>query len=436
MPHDDYVGRGCSSPGRARGYEHARIARALLLVALVAVSAAAAAHRFVFRPPREATTVTLTGSAFGWDPNAVPMARQPDGTFAVETEIPEDRHTYKFVVDEKEWHHDPANPLREPDGHGGYNSVILTTGIAVQKLAPGTINMIQIHDLPKDFREPYIPVQFKNGGLSFVKNPDRQKGRLLLSREAVVPEACFTTSTEQLASRQLFVWLPSGYHASNARYPVVYLHDGQNVWDDSTCCFGHGGWALNTLMDTDTSIPRAILVGIPNSPARMSEYGLGDDILNTTKTPYLCFLQQVKRKIDGDFRTLPQRENTSIMGSSMGGVISIVAGYVYPEVYGNVAALSTAFRVPDARDHSLIDLLEQEGPGRFRLYLDSGTAGDGQDGAPLTRKFAKIAIQKGWPRHRFHHHEEPNAPHNEKAWRTRAHRPLTFLLTTPAASGD
>jgi predicted alpha/beta superfamily hydrolase len=183
-------------------------------------------------------------------------------------------------------------------------------------------------------------------------------------------------------------------------------------------------------MDSNTTLPEAILVGIPNSSARLAEYGLGADILRLEPSPYLRFLKEVvKPRIDQEFRTRRSRKYTAVMGSSMGGIVSITTGYVYPETFGVVAALSPAFQVPDVRGHTLLDVVKKHGRGRFRLYVDNGTAGETQDGAPLTREFVKLARKKGWKDGvGFEHFEDIGAAHNERAWRARAWRPLKFIL--------
>jgi predicted alpha/beta superfamily hydrolase len=293
--------------------------------------------------------------------------------------------------------------------------------------------------IPPEFREPWIPVRYAGGRLEFDdRAATATRGQLFLSAERF---ASRPAKVPGIAPRPVFVFLPGAYHGPDRakRFPVVYLHDGQNAWDDDSCCFGHGGWNLNRLMDEMTTLPRAILVGIPNSGARMGEYYPGDDVMAMKPTPYVRFLcDVVKPRIDSSFRTLPDRAHTTVMGSSMGGVVSLLAGYVRPDAFGNVVAMSTAFSIPDAKGKSLLDVLRREGRGRFRLYLDSGTAGEWQDGAPQTREFAALAKEKGWRAGvDFLHHEEPGAPHNEGAWRARAWRGLEFALSAGApASTD
>ncbi|RMH27526.1 MAG: hypothetical protein D6691_06085 [Candidatus Hydrogenedentota bacterium] len=396
-------------------------------------------HRFVFYPKDNPTTVVLTGDHWGWNPAAVPMTRQSDGTFTVEVELEEGAYLYKFVADGK-WYHDEKNPNRVSDGFGGFNSIlVIGSGKSKLPLRRSTLLNLaaspvefRVQGVPSDFKQGWIPVRFEEGQLVYDdREPTATHGRLLLSAEMLsLPQEKGTSHS--LAPRQIFVYLPKGYFTpgSKHRYPVIYLHDGQNVWDDDRCCFGHGGWHLNTLLDSTTTLPQAILVGIPNSSARLAEYGLGADILRLRPSPYHRFLREVvKPRIDQDFRTRRDRKHTAVMGSSMGGIVSITTGYVYPDTFGVVAALSPAFQVPDAQGRTLLDVVKKHGRGRFRLYVDNGTAGETQDGAPLTREFVNLARQKGWKDGvDFEHFEDVGAAHNERAWRMRAWRPLKFIL--------
>jgi predicted alpha/beta superfamily hydrolase len=137
---------------------------------------------------------------------------------------------------------------------------------------------------------------------------------------------------EQVASpelgnqRDIFVYLPPGYDASQQRYPVLYMHDGQNLFDEATSYSGE--WQVDETMEalSRAGYP-AIVVGIPNlGERRIEEY-------NPVDTPqhgggkgglYLTFIvQTLKPLIDGQFRTLPDRLHTGIMGASMGGDESI-----------------------------------------------------------------------------------------------------------------
>ncbi|MEM6726246.1 MAG: alpha/beta hydrolase-fold protein, partial [Bacteroidota bacterium] len=148
--------------------------------------------------------------------------------------------------------------------------------------------------------------------------------------------------------RRIWIYLPPDYETSGIDYPVLYMHDGQNVFDAFTSFIGE--WevdeTLNDLQNLNGDLG-CIVVAVDNGGAfRLSEYtpwsnpnyGGGEGDL------YVDFLvQTLKPYIDANYRTLPQRESTGIMGSSLGGLISLYAGIKYQNVFGKVGALSPAY---------------------------------------------------------------------------------------------
>lgn len=152
--------------------------------------------------------------------------------------------------------------------------------------------------------------------------------------------------------RRIWVCLPTDYFTTNNAYPVVYMHDGQNLFDNVYAPYGE--WNVDSTMDAifNQFSPTAIIVGIDNgsverineySPWINTQYGGGDGeaysafIVNTLK-PY----------IDSHFRTMPNRENTGIAGSSMGGLISLYAALQYPSVFSKAALFSPSFWFSDS----------------------------------------------------------------------------------------
>lgn len=156
--------------------------------------------------------------------------------------------------------------------------------------------------------------------------------------------------------RMVGIYLPASYHHQpNRRYPVVYLHDGQNVFSfaGTNVCFGWGSWELDKTADElcqAKKMQEIILVGVDNSSERYAEYS-GQHHPAQTNSPtafedYTAFLiQELKPKIDSDYRTRPEPENTGVMGSSLGGTCSMVLAWDHPEVFGRAASLSGAFQV-------------------------------------------------------------------------------------------
>ena len=150
------------------------------------------------------------------------------------------------------------------------------------------------------------------------------------------------------SERRIWIYLPADYATSSKKYPVIYMVDGQNLFDNATSFSGE--WKIDETLDAfaESGKFRAIVVGIDNGGAeRLNEYspwknekynggGKGErftEFLVHTLKPY----------IDKSFRTLPQASNTALIGSSMGGLISLYAGTKYPNVFGKLGIFSPAF---------------------------------------------------------------------------------------------
>jgi len=148
--------------------------------------------------------------------------------------------------------------------------------------------------------------------------------------------------------RRVWIYLPEGYATSGKKYPVLYMHDGQNLFDDATSAFGE--WGVDEALDTlGKSGHEMIVVGIDNgastrineySPYDMPKYGKGEG------DKYVDFLvKTLKPFIDKHYRTKKDEENTFVAGSSMGGLISFYAILKYPKVFGGAGVFSPAFWV-------------------------------------------------------------------------------------------
>lgn len=159
---------------------------------------------------------------------------------------------------------------------------------------------------------------------------------------------------ERLRDRDLIVWLPPGYSENkDQRYPVVYMHDGQNVFDPATSYLGVD-WAIDESVDAlirAGTIEPLIVVGIYNTRDREAEYSPGDK----GKAYMEYVVNVVKPLIDNTYRTRPEREHTLTGGASMGGTISFMLGWDYPQVFGGAICMSTAFKVKEGADFNAFD---------------------------------------------------------------------------------
>ena len=262
---------------------------------------------------------------------------------------------------------------------------------------------------------------------SVISLPGAEHGVVMILTDSLTPTG------SDLPARPIHVWLPPGFGDDpERRYPLLLMHDGQNAFDDPINPFGHGGWHVN--VEAERLLARGeidpfIIVAVPNSPRRMSEYGLGEDVMDFAAHAYgRLLIDDVIPLARERLPLLDGPENTWLMGSSMGGLISIHLAAHRPDLFGAAACLSTAFMIHDAQDQSLAALMRERGKLPIRIYLDSGTEGPREDGAPLTREMRDLLVELGWTLgDDLVWHEETGAAHTETAWRERVWRPLVFL---------
>src|SRR5258708_2734333 len=173
-------------------------------------------------------------------------------------------------------------------------------------------------------------------------------------------------------SRDVLVYLPPGHAAGHQRFPVLYMHDGQNLFDRGMA-FGGNEWQVDeTLEALSAEGLGAIVVGLPNAgEARVPEYSPFPGFGPARGDAYLAFIiETVKPLIDAAFRTLPKREHTGILGSSMGGLISLYAFFRHPQVFGLAGGMSPALWYTRGAIYTYI----RQAPFVPRkLYLDNGT---------------------------------------------------------------
>ncbi|MBN1511423.1 MAG: hypothetical protein JXB13_05365 [Phycisphaerae bacterium] len=242
------------------------------------------------------------------------------------------------------------------------------------------------------------------------------------------------TGVPGLKPRDIYVYLPPGYDATGTdRYAVLYLHDGQNCWDDPVEPFGHGGWTLNLQADElirTSAVAPFIAVGVGNTADRMEEYGPGPDIRSADAHPYLRFLvETLKPRIDERYRTRREAASTAIMGASMGGLISMQAALLRPDVFGQAGCLSPSFVVFGVENSPYMTVVEQTEKVPVRFYFYNGTGGRGGDGAAGTRRVVETLRERGWRDGKdLVHHEVEGAEHNERAWREELDAALRYLF--------
>ena len=237
--------------------------------------------------------------------------------------------------------------------------------------------------------------------------------------------------------RSVFVYLPPQYAEEPARrFPVFYLHDGQNLIDPQTSYLPGRTWRAGEAADTTNAEHTAepvILVGIANTGLRrMPEYTPTRDFRmgGGEGNQYgRVLIQELKPFIDRTYRTLPGAAHTGLGGSSLGGLISLYLGLKYSLVFGNLAVLSPSIWW----DHrSILTLVQAARPRpNVRIWLDIGT-GEGARHVRDTETLNRILVAGGWqPDHDLHFALFPDALHDENAWAARFPQVLEFLFPAP-----
>ena len=232
--------------------------------------------------------------------------------------------------------------------------------------------------------------------------------------------------------RHLLVYLPPSYDQDDTRrYPVLYMHDGQNLFDAGTSFSGE--WEVDQTLEAGSEHGlEAIVVGVPNTgPERMGEYSPFRDAKHGggRGEAYLRFLiETVKPIIDADFRTQAGRAFTGIAGSSMGGLISLYAFFRRRDVFGFAGVMSPSLWFANG---AVLDWVERQPFAGGRIYIDAGMKEGERTVADVMRLRTSLE-QKGYRQlHDLMCVIDTAGDHSERAWARRLRRELHFLLGVP-----
>lgn len=213
--------------------------------------------------------------------------------------------------------------------------------------------------------------------------------------------------------RRIWIYLPAGYEASKTRYPVIYMHDGQNLFDEYTSGFGE--WGIDEILDKLPSKKECIVVGIDHGgDYRIAEYDPYDSKYGKGQGgTYVDFLvQTLKPYIDSHYRTKPAARYTTVAGSSMGGLISMYAELKYPKIFGSAGIFSPAFWIaPEIYEFAEKATLP---PGAGFYFV----CGDSESKTMVTdmEKMAAIIRSKNISAQKTPVVVIKGAGHNEKQW--------------------
>jgi predicted alpha/beta superfamily hydrolase len=231
-------------------------------------------------------------------------------------------------------------------------------------------------------------------------------------------------------SRDVLVYLPPSYGRQRRSYPVLYMHDGQNLFDPEMSFAG--AWGVGRAMDAAARRGlEAIVVGVPNmGPDRLDEYSpfLDPETGGGKGVPYLDFLARtLKPLVDRRFRTRPARDQTVIAGSSMGGLISLFGLFHHPETFGAAGVLSPSLWFAGGEIFSAINSAPFV---PARIYLDIGAL-EGAEHVANARRMRDLLLSKGYRLGAdLRWLESRSGRHDERSWGRRFARALPFLLGT------
>ncbi len=219
---------------------------------------------------------------------------------------------------------------------------------------------------------------------------------------------------------QFRVFYPPGYHENTLRsYPVLYMQDGQNLFFRDEA-FGGQHWRIaETLqrLEVMNSIEQVIVVGVYPK----------DRLVDYTAPGYEAYgrflAESLKPYIDAHYRTRREAHSTAVMGSSLGGVVSLFLAWQYPDVFGAAACLSSTFGWRD----DLAARVASEPKRPVKIYLDSGWPNDNFE---ATRHMRSLLLSRGFQAGTdIHHFAFPDAAHDEHHWAMRAHLPLQLFFS-------
>ena len=238
-------------------------------------------------------------------------------------------------------------------------------------------------------------------------------------------------------SRDVVVYLPAGYdEREDQRYPVLYMHDGQNLFEPERAFIPGNHWRLREAADeaigTRGSQPM-IIVAIDNAgAARIDEYtptrDPKKDAGGRAADHARMLIEELKPVIDSRYRTLTDRPNTAIGGSSLGGLVSLYLVLRHPQVFGRAAVMS-----PSVWWHDRVildDVSAFSTMPRPRIWLDTGRR-EGAEALRDTRLLRDELRRHGWTDGELAYTEDRRGEHNERAWATRSRPMLEFLFPPP-----
>jgi len=228
-------------------------------------------------------------------------------------------------------------------------------------------------------------------------------------------------------SHKIWVYLPPNYSETSKKYPVIYMHDAQNLFDNATSYIGE--WEVDETLNTlfEKTGKGFIVVGVENGGnERINEYtpwqhkkyggGKGDIYIN-------FIVNTLKPYIDKTYRTKKQQKHTGLIGSSLGGLISYYGGLKHPEIFGKIGALSTSFWF----SNKVTNFTKNNGnTKKVKLFLLVGEK-EGYDMVSGTNKTEKLLLETGFKPSNLTSKINPEGNHNEAFWKSEFSEIVSWL---------
>lgn len=252
------------------------------------------------------------------------------------------------------------------------------------------------------------------------KKSTATKNVSIIEKEFLIPEL-------NTISHKIWVYLPPNYNEASKKYPVIYMHDGQNLFDNATSYIGE--WEVDkTLNELFNKTGKGfIIVGIENggeerineyTPWKNEKYGGGKGAI------YINFIvNTLKPYIDTTYRTKKQQKHTGLIGSSLGGLISYYGGLIHPETFGKIGALSTSFWFSDKVENFTKEFGNTK---KVKLFLLVGGK-EGEEMISSTKKIEKLLLETGFKLKNLKSKINPKGNHNETFWKSEFLQVVSWL---------
>ena len=233
-----------------------------------------------------------------------------------------------------------------------------------------------------------------------------------------------------LQKRRIWVYLPPNYEKdSTKRYPVCYMHDGQNVFENG----GYGSWSMHNMLNARALEGKevGIVIAIDNTSKRLSEYtpfanpqydsvALGDAYLE-------AIVNYIRPYVNTQYRTLTDREHTMLCGSSLGGLISYYGGFKADSVFGRIGAISPSFWYCKTDLERYISTTTCRYPHATKLYFICGDS-ESESTVDNMQAFYNATLAKGIPAEAMKYEVVTGGKHNEASWSKQIQRVYDFLF--------